>query len=491
MSDLSYATAAELARRIAAKELSPVEVVDDAISRIAMRNPSLNAVVFEGFDDARADAIRAEQQVMRGAELGPLHGVPTLIKDLFDFKPGWPTTFGGIPSLRTSIIDASCPFAERVEKAGAIVVGKTNSPILGFRGTCDNPTFGATRNPFDVTRNSGGSSGGSAAAVADGLVPLAEGTDGGGSIRIPSAWCGVFGYQPSFGRVPSVVRPNAFGNTMPFLYEGPIARTVEDAALVLNALSGRDPRDPFSRDSVALAMHESETFAGLRIGFSPDWGIYPVDPRIRAAVQAAVEIVEANGGRVVAIDPKLPYDQRELSDLWCRQIMMASLGVLEPMLQAGTDLLADNAGLMPDVLLDWVERARRMTMADLVSDLSIRSAVLDAVSGVFEQVDLLLTPTLAAMPVPNAATAGETFGPSSINGVDVDPSIGWCMTYLTNFTGNPAASIPVGLVDGLPVGMQVVGSRYGDQEVLDFCRVFERISPWSSMYDVCRERPLD
>lgn len=490
MSELSYVSASELARRIAAKEISPVEVVEGAISRISFRNPTLNAVVHEGFDDAREAARRAEQQVAQGDELGPLHGVPTLIKDLFDFKPGWPATFGGIPSLRSRVVEASCPFTERVESAGAIVLGKTNSPVMGFRGTCDNPTFGATRNPFDVTRNSGGSSGGSAAAVADGLVPFAEGTDGGGSIRIPSAWCGVFGYQPSFGRVPSVVRPNAFGNTMPFLYEGPIARTVQDATLVLNALSGRDSRDPFSRESPSLALLESTTFAGLRIGFSPDWGIYPVDRRIRAIVQGAVEKVEANGGRVVSIDPELPYGQRELSDLWCRQIMMANLDVIESMRREGADLISDNEGLLPEIYVDWVERASRMTLPDLLWDFSMRSRVLDAFSKVFEQVDLLLTPTVAAMPVPNAAKAGETFGPTNIEGVDVDPSIGWCMTYLTNFTGHPAASIPVGLADGLPVGMQVVGSRYGDAAVLEFCSTYERVNPWLSMYDACRERTL-
>lgn len=490
MSDLSYVSAAELARRIAVREISPVEVVDEVIGNIATRNPSLNAIVFEGFEDARRAAIAAQEQVVRGDPLGPLHGVPTLIKDLFDFKPGWPATFGGIPSLHGRVVDAECTFTQRIEAAGAIVLGKTNSPVMGFRGTCDNPTFGATRNPFDPSRNSGGSSGGSAAAVADGLVPFAEGTDGGGSIRIPSAWCGTFGYQPSFGRVPSVVRPNAFGGMMPFLYEGPISRSVQDAVLVLNALSGFDNRDPFSREANRVTVGESSSFAGLRIGFSPDFGIFPVEQKIRASIQRAVDMVEVNGGHVVSIDPGLAYSQEELSDLWCRQIMIANVGVIESMREAGADLIAANKDSMPEVYLRWVEHARRMALPELLADFSMRSEVLDAFSRVFESVDVLLTPTVAAMPVLNSEIPGETFGPSAVEGVAVDPSIGWCLTYLTNFTGHPAASIPVGLDSGLPVGMQVIGSRFGDADVLNFCAAFEKISPWTSTYDTCRGRSL-
>ena len=164
--------------------------------------------------------------------------MPTAIKDLFDFKPGWPSTYGGIPALKDNVTDFACPWCERIERAGAIVIGKTNSPVMGYRGTCDNYLFGPTRNPFDAAKNSGGSSGGSAAAVADGMLPFAEGTDGGGSVRIPAAWCNVYGFKQSFGRAPFVARPNAFLGTNPFLFEGIISRTVEDAAIA----PGRDQR---------------------------------------------------------------------------------------------------------------------------------------------------------------------------------------------------------------------------------------------------------
>src|ERR687894_2445867 len=244
-------SAAALARNIRRKEVSPVEVVEDAIARIEAHNPKINALVIFGYGDARKAAKAAEAAVMRGDPLGPLHGVPVAMKDCFDFKPGWVTTFGGIRALKNYVADSYCMFAERMERAGAILVGKTNSPVFGFRGTCDNYLFGPSKNPFDLTKNTGGSSGGSAAAVADALLPLAEGTDGGGSIRIPASWCGLYGYKASFGRVPYTGRPNAFGSINPFLFEGALTRTVDDAALALDVLAGYDDRDPFALDDPA------------------------------------------------------------------------------------------------------------------------------------------------------------------------------------------------------------------------------------------------
>ena len=259
-----------MADRIRRRSLSPVEIVESCIERIERRNPSLNAFVFKGFEDARREAAHAERVVMSGDTIGPLHGVPSAIKDLFDFKPGWPFTFGGVRAMKDCVAQWHCVFAERVEKAGAILLGNNNSPTMGLRGTCDNYLFGPTRNPFDLSKNAGGSSGGSAAAVADGLVPFAEGTDAGGSIRIPAAWCNLVGFKASFGRVPVVLRPNAFGGDTPFVFEGPISRTVEDAALVLNVLAGYDPRDPFSfetnEDFLAATRR---TIKGWKIAYSP------------------------------------------------------------------------------------------------------------------------------------------------------------------------------------------------------------------------------
>jgi len=240
--EFAYMTATELALHIRRRDISPVEALEAAIARIEARNPSLNALIYLGFDDAREAAKQAEDAIMRGSTIGPLHGVPVAIKDLFDFKPGWPSTFGGIRALKNHVTQFYCTFAERVERGGAIIVGKTNSPVMGLRGTCDNYLFGPSRNPFNPAKNTGGSSGGSAAAVADGLLPLTEGTDGGGSIRIPASWCGVCGFKASFGRIPVAMRPNAFGSDTPFIAEGPITRTVEDAALALDVLSLRIQR---------------------------------------------------------------------------------------------------------------------------------------------------------------------------------------------------------------------------------------------------------
>ena len=488
--ELAYSSASELADRIRRREISPVEVVDAAIARIEARNPSLNAFIYQGFDEARDRARSAEAAVVEGGELGPLHGVPTAIKDLFDYKPGWPATFGGIRALRDFRPDWTCAFAERIEAAGAIVLGKTNSPVMGFRGTCDNYLFGPTHNPFAMDKNTGGSSGGSAAAVADGLVPLAEGTDGGGSIRIPASWCGVYGYKQSFGRVPFITRPDAFMSLNPFLFEGPITRTVADAALALTALAGYDSRDPFSiDDDVDFRPAVDQSVTGWRIAYSPDFGGFPVDVRVAEVVAGAVREFEEAGAHVEEVKVDLGFDQRELSDLWCRLIMPINVEGLEGLKAAGVDLLGEHRDDFPPQYVRWVEEGYRLSALDVQRDQQMRSQVYDALREVLDDFRLLVTPTLACLPVDNADD-GNTVGPSEINGTAVDPLIGWCLTYPINFTGHPAASVPAGFADGLPVGMQVIGRRYADADVLAASAAFERIRPWQDSYRRCAERPL-
>ncbi len=468
-----------------------MEVVDAFIERIGRRNPSINAFVYLGFDDARARAREAERALTAGEPLGALHGVPTAIKDLFDFKPGWPSTFGGIRALKNYVVDAYCAFAERVEKAGAIILGKTNSPVMGFRGTCDNYLFGPSRNPFNTAKNTGGSSGGSAAAVADGLVPFAEGTDGGGSIRIPASWCGVYGYKPSFGRIPFITRPNAFAGDTPFLFEGPITRTVEDAALVVTALAGYDPRDPFSLDEQPdLLAATRRSIRGWRIAYSPNFDVFPVEKQVAEVVGRAVRAFEEAGARVEEVRLGIKRHQRELSDLWCRLIMPVNILTLENFKRQGLDLLKDHRDDFPPQYLEWVEQGYKLTTLDFYSDQAVRTEIYDAIQRVFETYDLLVTPTLACLPVDNA-TDGNTVGPSWVNGEEVDPLIGWCLTYFVNFSGHPAASIPAGLSpDNLPVGMQVIGRRYADADVLAASAVFERLRPWHEIYKICAGRPV-
>jgi amidase/aspartyl-tRNA(Asn)/glutamyl-tRNA(Gln) amidotransferase subunit A len=481
--ELAYATAVELAERIRRRDLSPVEVVDAFIDRIETRNESVNAFVFKGFDEARERAREAEKAVSSGEELGVLHGVPTAIKDLFDFKPGWVSTFGGIRALKEFVLDAYCAYGERMEQAGAIILGKTNSPIMGLRGTCDNYLFGPSRNPFDRSRNTGGSSGGSAAAVADGLLPVAEGTDGGGSIRIPASWCGIYGYKASFGRVPYLARPNGFSGTDPFLFEGPLTRTVEDAALALTALSGYHPGDPYSLDQGEDFMGAvRRSIKGWRVAYSPDFDVFPVQSSVAGIVRDAVSAFEEAGAHVEEVRVGIQRDQRELSDLWCRLIMPINLQAFEIFKEQGLDLIRDHREDFPPEYLEWVDRASRMSALDFVRDQEARTEVFDAIQGVFENHQLLVTPTLACLPVPNAED-GNTMGPDTIGGVEVDPLIGWCLTYPINFSGHPAASIPAGRSEeGLPVGLQIIGRRYADGDVLAASAAFERIRPWHHTY---------
>ena len=488
--EIAYMGAGELARAIRRGELSPVEVMDATIDRIEERNPSLNAVVYMGYDEARERARQAQEALAKGEDVRPLCGVPVLMKDLFDFKPGWPATFGGIPAMKDFTLDAYCVWAERMEAAGAIIVGKTNSPAMGYRGACDNYLFGPTSNPFDVTRNSGGSSGGSAASVADGLVPLAEGTDGGGSIRIPSAWCGTFGFQPSPSRVPTVLRPNAFAGVTPYIYEGPITRNVADAALAMEVLAGYHPGDPFTyHDDPDFASVTDGDVSGWKIAYSPDFGVYPVAPEVREVVEAAVRAFEDCGAEVTEVEISIDLDQRELADLWCRLIMPLSLDSFANLKQAGLGIVGEHRTDLPPEFLRWYDHVAQMSVMEYFDDNSKRTVVYDALQAVFAEHRILVTPTLACMPPLNRSD-GETRGPTEIGGVEVEPLIGWCLTYFTNFTGHPAASAPAGLSGGLPVGMQIIGRQRADVDVLRAAAAFEQARPWAEIYRIPASRPI-
>lgn len=478
--DTDGTTAIELLRRIRAREMSPTEILESTLASIERRNPSLNAFVHIGYEDARRQAAAVERRLLsRGDDTRALDGVPTAIKDLYNFYPGWPSTFGGIPALAKFHGAAKSNYPDRMEADGAVVVGATNSSLMGFRGTCDNPLFGPTRNPFDLERNSGGSSGGSAAAVSDGIIPVAGATDGGGSIRIPAAWCGVFGFQPSFGRVPILMQPNVFGATAPFVYEGPVSRTVSDAALVMTAIAGRHPADPFSLpDAVDWNAATQRQIKGKVIGLTMDYGVFAVDPRIAAGVASAAKAFEEQGAAVVPIDVTLPASQTQLSDLWCRMISAGSAATINQFKAAGFDLMPE----LPTQLKHWVDQANSMTLAQLHADQVTRSRIFETLQRLLSQVDYIVAPTTGALAVPNACD-GDTLGPNHINGQQVNPLIGWCLTYLTNFTGHPAASVPAGLIDGLPFGMHIIGRMHADADVIAASARFEEARPWMGTYD--------
>src|SRR5215469_2035376 len=491
MDKLAYVSAAEIARLVRTREASPVEIVDYFIDRIRERNGSLNAFVFLDEDGARERARVAEKALFSGEKLGPLHGVPAALKDLFNYRPGWVNTLGGIRALAQHRCDEYSVFTQRVEESGAITLGGTNAPTFGFRGTCDNFLFGPTKTPFDLSRNSGGSSGGSAAAVADGLVPFAHGTDGGGSIRIPAAWCGVYGYKPSFGRVPIVSRPNAFGATTPFIFEGPITRTVEDAALLLGALAGYDPRDPHALDEPWNFVLEGEPKLNhCRVAYARKFGDFPIEAEVISTIDNAVRAFEQTGAAVDQVDIQFRHSQAELSEVWCRLVSVANLRILAHLKTKAIDLLGADADDLPPQLREWLQKAQYVTATEYLQDQEIRSQVYDTIQNVFAHYDLIVTPTLACLPVLNSQD-GNTVGPQLVNGAPVNPLLGWCLTYPVNFSGHPAASIPAGLAFGsLPVGMQIIGRRYADGDVLRASAAFEQARPWFDTYEICDSRPL-
>jgi amidase len=476
--------ATDLTRQLRARQISAVETVRAAIERIERLNPAINAVVTTTFDESLAAAEEADRRARVGDWLGPLHGVPILIKDLFDFKAGVRNTFG-CRAMTDYVPDQTVAYVERLEQAGGIVIGKTNTPEFGHKGITDNNLFGPTRNPFDLTKNAGGSSGGSAAAVAVGMVPIAQGTDAGGSIRIPAAWCGVVGFKPTFGRIPLTGGANAFGAHTPFVHAGSLTRSVRDAALMTQVMSGAHWDDPFSLpDDGMNLIAAAETEPGpLRLAFSRDLGVFAVEPSIAAEIERCIESLRDSGIEIEEVVVALPLDQDELAQLWCREVGVLYLEMFDSMASSGLDLLADFADDIPEAIHAMVDRARRSSVLELRRDEILRTKIWRTIQQVFRDFDGVLTPTLSALPVPNASDGG-TLGPAFVAGKAVERTIGWCLTHPFNFTGHPAASLPAGLTnDGLPVGLQVVGRRFADEQLISLCAAIERARPWSGTLD--------
>jgi amidase/aspartyl-tRNA(Asn)/glutamyl-tRNA(Gln) amidotransferase subunit A len=482
--ELCFTPATELAARIRRRDVSPVELVEAFLSRIEDRNPDLNAYVLVLAEEAREMARGAEREVMQDADLPPLHGVPVAIKDLLDFQQGLPNTFGGCRPLVNYKPSVTSTHVERLQSAGAIIMGRCNAPEFGPRGLTDNLTFGPTSTPYAIGRNAGGSSGGSAAAVADGLAALAQGSDGGGSIRIPAAWCGAYGFKASAGRVASVARPDAFIMT-PYIHNGPITRTVDDAALMLSVLAGPHPRDPLSLpdSGVDYLRATRRSIKRWRIGYSQNFGIFPVDPAVKAIIDEAVQAFAAAGAEVRTVNPQFNHTQQELCALWMRQIAVLNAQLFESLrINDGIDLIGDHRDELTPEVVELVEAGRGLSALEYKQDEWIRSMVFDTVQDLFEDHHIIVTPTLAIPPVENFDN-GNTRGPQEINGEKVDPYLGWCLTYPINYTGHPAASIPAGLTpDGLPVGMQIIGRLFADEDVLAASAAYERVRPWAHTY---------
>ncbi|MFC7156337.1 amidase [Halomarina halobia] len=476
--DLLFSSATDLARRIRAGDLSSSALVEACLDRIDARNDRTNAFVTLCADEARAAAAAADRAVERGDDLGPLHGLPVAIKDLTPVA-GVRTTYGSVP-LAEHVPDRDAPAVERLRAAGAVVVGKTNTSEFGHVATTDNDLFGPTATPYDVERTAGGSSGGSAAAVADGLVPLAQGTDAGGSVRIPAACCGVYGLKPTFGLVPRRARPDALADALPFTCTGPLTRTVADAALLLDAMAGAHPADPFSLPSpeTGFVAALDAPVTDLRVAYSPTLDAFPVASEVRDLVEEATCALADAGMTVERAEPGLQgvWDRARRGSLTIFQSKMAALaaGSGEAF---GVDL-RERMDELSGVVAPMIRRGEEHSALELSEANAARTAVFDAVEALFGEYDLLACPTLAVPPFSKAA-----FGPQEVNGESIDPYTGWYLTQPFNMTGHPAASIPAGWTDdGLPVGLQLIGPRHGDATVLAASAAYERERPWRGRY---------
>src|SRR3984957_5229323 len=393
--DLCFLPARELAARIRRRDTSPVEVVETYLRRIEERNPAINAYTLVLGEQAMEAARAAEAAIMVGGPLGPLHGVPIAIKDLDDVA-GVPTSIGSL-AIRDRVPKKCALAVERLLAAGAIILGKTNTPEFGHKGITDNLRFGPTHTPSALGRNAGGSSGGSAAAVADGLAALAQGTDGGGSVRIPASFSGVVGFKASFGRIPSVTRPDAFLWGHPLVHIGPLARTVADAALMTKVMAGPHARDPLSLpdDGVDYCASIGRAIGGLKVAYSPRLGNFPVDPRVAAVIKRAAAALASHGLRVDEIELALKPHHNDLAALWVRKISVHYGAIAEHLKAEGLDLLGAHADELTPDFRAMLEAAGRVSAVGHALDDMLRTQVYDALEDVLDRYDVIISPTLA------------------------------------------------------------------------------------------------
>ncbi len=463
--DLCFTPATELVTMIRAKQLSPVELTRAVLERIERVNPTLNAFCTLTADTALARARDAEAAVMRGGPLGPLHGIPYSIKDLA-FTRGV-RTMSGSHIFATRVPDVDAPFVRRLAAAGGVMLGKTTSPEFGWKALGDSPLTGITRNPWNTAMTTGGSSAGAAAAAAAGLGPLAHGSDGAGSIRIPSSFCGVYGLKPSYGRVPMWPISNNDYAT----HNGPMTRTVADAALMLSVMAGPDDWDKSALDAppADYVGRLRDGVRGLRVAFSPNLDSQRVDPEVATIVAQAARAFQELGAVVEDVKTGFADSQRIIRLLWNAH-------------EAGNyaRYLPEFRSRMDPGLVASIEDGLRYSVTEYVEARGEKLAYCDSVRPLFETYDLLLTPSVSV----TAFEVGR-LNPAHWPQHEWDwfPWAGF--SYPFNFTGHPAASIPAGFTAaGMPVGLQIVGRRNADLTVLQASAAFEQARPWA------QRRPL-
>lgn len=458
---LTRKTAGELVALVTSREITPVEILDAHLSVIDRLNPKLNAIVTLAVEQARAAAVKAGDAVIRGEATGPLHGLPVGIKDITP-TAGIRTTFGS-PLFKDHVPDEDAEAVRRLKAAGAIVLAKTNTPEFAAGANTVNPVFGATRNPWNPTLSPAGSSGGSAVAVATGMLPIAQGTDFGCSIRMPAAFCGIVGIRPTPGLTPNYPMPLAWD---PGQVHAPLARTAEDAARVLDALCGYSRLSPISVappwKSALAEVAACKDAGGLRVAYVTDIAGIGVDSEIDAICRRTAQDLRGAGATVEEIEfdaseGKVPY--QAWRGLWMVGQQYANLKRLD---EFGPNLKGN------------VEAGLKITPTDYAAAEQTRAALYLRFVKLFERYDLLLTPASPVKQYP----VDQNF-PTEVNGKKLENYTDWIAgSFLITLMSLPAGSVPAGMTrDGLPVGMQIVGTRFDEPRILALAKVIQAMQP--------------
>lgn len=457
MTELCDIGAVELRRMIGAKEISPVELLDSCLRRIEAVNPVLNAVTATCIERAKDEAKAAERAVLAGDALGPLHGLPIGIKDLNE-TAGLRTTWGS-PLYADYVPAKDERMVAAVRRAGAIVVGKTNVPEFGAGANTKNPVYGATGNPFDPKRICGGSSGGSAVALATSMLPICTGSDTGGSLRIPAAFCGIVGYRPSVGLVSSERRPVGW---TPITTQGPMGRNVEDTLLLLQAQISDDSRDPlaFPADPAAFGAIKPVDLGSLRVAVSDDLGFMPLDPRIRATFRERIDLFKSVFRSCEWRNPAMADADEAFAVLRAMNFLASQRERYEK----HRDKLGPN-------IIENVEQGLRMSLADAARGQVLATKIYREFQEFFRDIDILICPTVPVPPFPL-----EQRYMTHIDGKELPTYFSWLApTYALSLTGHPVISIPCGLEPtGTPFALQICGKARSDKALLDIAHALER-----------------
>ncbi|MFX1573500.1 MAG: amidase [Promethearchaeota archaeon] len=472
--DICYMPAVSIRDGLLNGDFTSQEITELFINRIEKINPLVNAYCTPTFEIAREMAKKADIAFKKGEKVGNLNGIPISIKDLIQTK-GILTTYGS--RLYENFIPEQDDVAvQRLKNAGCVILGKTNTPDFGHIALTNNLIFGQTKNPWDLEKNSGGSSGGAASAVASGISPLALGSDGGGSIRVPSSCCGVYGLKTTFGRIPSYPREGiAFWNMDHY---GPIVRIVEDAALMLNVMKGPHPLDhnTFPDDGTDYLESLKVIPKAVKIGYSMDLGyVKIIHEEVEKAVIESVQKFENFDWNVENIKIKVRKPESAFG-------VLARLGYTY---DHKNDLNKRPEDLSPD-LIQIIEAGLTLTGLDVIKAIAQRHAIYETFHRYFLDYDILITPTLPHPSFKIEMGKRGTIFPS-VKGKPLSITSWMCFTYPFNLTGLPAASIPCGWTnDGLPIGMQIIGRRYDEKTVLQVSKAFEEISPWQDKLPILK-----